>query len=153
MEMLTNDQLITLVNGGTMGPLPKLAEAAQAELLRRLNPGKNQIDSLFDMDAIKKQFDEIYCKIKDLHERIDQVTKKMLGEFGGAAIKAGSAQVFKGPELIKLDSNTIKGAFLAAKPERIWRDKDMIDFAHIAFFKLPQDHASLLDSYDKRIRG
>jgi hypothetical protein len=129
MEMLTNDLLITLVNGGPMGPLPKLAEAAQEELLRRLNLGKNQIDSLFDMDVINKQFDEIYCKIKDLHERIDQVTKKMLGEFGDAAIKAGSAAVFKGDGKVQ------------------WTDKDMLNFVGISISKDEAYLKKLLEEY------
>jgi hypothetical protein len=171
MEALTNDQLIALLNGGPMGLLPKLAEAAQAELLKRLNPGKSQIDSLFDMEAIKKQFDEIYYQIKDLHERIDQVTKKMLGEFGEAALKAGSAVVFntktktpasnpeKATEAAFFNNDyskyapnckvTVPEGWIIFKGDKKieWTDKDMLNFVGISISKDEAYLKKLLEEY------
>jgi hypothetical protein len=49
-----------------------------------------------------------------------------------------------------LDPNTMEGRIFAGKPERIWRDEDMINFATVVFYRGPNEAKQLLEDYSNR---
>jgi hypothetical protein len=130
MEPLTNDQLISLIQG-TFSLPGDLYDAVLKELRSRL-------------PAIAKpaEKDEVYYQIKDLHERLDQTNKK-LGELGGAAVNAKFAALFNGEQ-------TMDGSHRVREAERTWRDEDMLNFATIVFYRSPAEAAKLIEEYKNR---
>jgi hypothetical protein len=87
MEPLTNDQLVTLITNSNVPH--SIQERANNEMLFRLETGMVKARPVHDpFDEIAARFDKVYEQIKDLHERYDQICKKLVElEHGKPSLK------------------------------------------------------------------
>jgi len=160
MEPLTNDQLITLINGTFTLP-SDLHNSLINELRSRLpnSPKKDAED------------EKVYYQIKDLHERLDQVCKKLVElEEAKPFLKGtpitGFESISKAPELITEQGffdtehspyapdckvHVPKGWHIFKQAREInWSDEDMLNFATIVFYRSPAEAKKLFEEYKNR---
>jgi len=74
IQGLSGDNLVALVTGNFVRA--DILNAANLEILKRLNASPESDDS--QEEAFKNFKEDVYYKIKDLHDRYDQVCKKLV---------------------------------------------------------------------------
>ena len=80
--------------------------------------------------------DEVYYQMKDLHERLDQVCKKLVELEDG-----------------KSSLQRMEGSFTVREPESVWNDRDMITIAIRAAERPAVSSRIILDEYKKHINA
>lgn len=123
----------------------RFEEMTKEQLLAELAVAKEKNNYL--RDRISKYEDEE--KKREFERRIAEA-KDFLNANGYEVVPA--TEIKRLQSKIKLDAETMRGAFIMTKGERIWRDINMIDFATIVFYRSPNEAKKLLEEYYEHFR-